>query len=76
MATDYLTVKAEFTPLDLLLWRHYKRSVPGLVEAAFARNPGLADLGVWLPVGTVVAVERPAPAPAARKSTRVVSLYD
>jgi phage tail protein X len=58
--------------LDALCWRHYGRT-DGTVEAALQANPGLADLGVVLPMGTVVEL----PEPAAIFSTRpLVQLFD
>ncbi|CAJ4592817.1 tail protein X [Burkholderia pseudomallei] len=39
--------------LDALCWRHYGSTV-GTVEAVLEANPGLAELGVVLPMGTVV----------------------
>ncbi|OXJ41009.1 MULTISPECIES: tail protein X [Burkholderia] len=39
--------------LDALCWRHYA-STAGTVEAVLEANPGLAELGVVLPMGTVV----------------------
>jgi len=76
MAIETLTVIAEQTTLDLLLWRRYKRDVQGLVEDTLSRNPGLARLGVYLPVGLKVQVKTPAPEPKGRAAVRVVSLYD
>lgn len=76
MAIDTLKVEADFTTLDLLLWRHYKREVPGLVEDTLQRNQNLARLGVFLPIGTKVFVEAPAPTPQGRAAVRVVTLYD
>ncbi|AQT48790.1 baseplate protein [Burkholderia phage Momento] len=39
--------------LDALCWRHYA-STASTVEAVLEANPGLAELGVVLPMGTVV----------------------
>lgn len=39
--------------VDLVCWRVYGRT-HGAVEAVFAANPGLADYGVVLPLGTVI----------------------
>lgn len=39
--------------LDALCYRHYGRT-EGVVEAVFAVNPGLAELGAVLPHGTAV----------------------
>lgn len=72
---ETLTVTSEFTTLDLLLWRRYRREVKGLVEDTLDRNPGLSDLGAFLPVGTKVLVDAPAP-DAGKAAAAVVSLYD
>ena len=75
MATEILTVIGRPKPLDLVLFRRFGREVPGLVEATYAQNPGLADLGPLLPRRTKVVVTTPAPAPA--KTTRkTIRLYD
>lgn len=74
--TESLTVTSEWTTLDLLLWRRFRREVPGLVEDALSRNPGLARLGSFLPVGLSVTVAVPDPEPRGRAVVRVVSLYD
>ncbi|MDR5800064.1 tail protein X [Caballeronia sp. LZ001] len=39
--------------VDLLCWRFYGRT-NGTVEAVLEANPGLADLGLVLPLGTLV----------------------
>ncbi|WP_250466302.1 MULTISPECIES: tail protein X [unclassified Caballeronia] len=39
--------------VDLLCWRFYGRT-DGTVEAVLEANPGLADLGLMLPLGTLV----------------------
>lgn len=39
--------------LDYICWVHYGQQ-SGAVEAALAANPGLADLGVVIPLNTVV----------------------
>lgn len=70
MTIETLTVDRAYCPLDLLLFRRFKREVPGLVEATLALNPGLAELGLYLPVGTKVRVDVPAPAPRGAKAPR------
>ena len=54
-----------------MLWRRYLRPTPGLVERTLDRIPVLLDLGEYLPVGTRVVVELPAPGAA----IRIVYLY-
>lgn len=73
---EKLTVVAEYTTLDLLLWRRFRREVPGLVEDTLRRNPGLAKIGALLPVGMTIDVQTPAPEPRGRTVVQVVSLYD
>ncbi|MDR5776766.1 MULTISPECIES: tail protein X, partial [unclassified Caballeronia] len=41
--------------VDLLCWRFYGRT-NGTVEAVLEANPGLADLGLMLPLGTLVSM--------------------
>jgi phage tail protein X len=73
---ETLTVIAEQTTLDLLLWRRYRREVPGLIEDTLRRNPGLAKIGLFLPVGMTIDVQTLAPEPRGRTAVQVVSLYD
>ncbi len=75
MTTETLTVTTERTPLDLLLFRRFRREVPGLVEAVLALNPGLAARGPYLPLGAQILVEIPAPASEATPPA-LVRLYD
>lgn len=74
MTPDVLTVSSALTTLDLLLWRKYRREVPGLVEQTLAQNRGLAALGPILPIGTKVTVTPPAPPPA-RTPRPVIRLF-
>lgn len=58
--------------VDLLCWRHYGRT-DGTVEAVLEANAGLADMGLVLPMGTVVYL----PAIDAVESTApLVQLFD
>lgn len=54
---ETMRVTAEHTTLPLLLWRRFRKPMPGLVEDTLTRNPGLADLGEVLPVGTTFALK-------------------
>jgi phage tail protein X len=73
---ETLTVTAEYSTLDLLLWRRFRREVPGLVEGTLRRNPGLSKIGAFLPVGMTISVQTPPPEPRGRTAVQVVSLYD
>lgn len=55
--------------LDLVVWKAFGRQDAGVVEEAFALNPGIADLGAVLPVGTYVELPEPqAEKPALRET--------
>lgn len=49
---ETVTVGGDGLTVATLVWRRFKRPMPGLVEAIYDLNPGLADLGQILPVGT------------------------
>lgn len=53
---ERIRVTADYTTLSSLLWRRFKRPMPGLIEDTLIRNPGIEALGNFLPVGTEVAV--------------------
>lgn len=57
--TQTVTVEGDALTLSLIVWRRFKRPMPGLVEAILDTNPWLADLGPILPLGTVF--EMPVP---------------
>ncbi len=73
-STETLVVKDLFTPLDLLLWRRFRQEVPGLVEQTLDANRGLADLGLYLPLGTKVVVTPPVPI-ARQQPKTIVRLF-
>jgi phage tail protein X len=58
---ETVTVEGELLTVSLIVWRRFKRPMPGLVEAIHDLNPGLADFGAYLPVGTVFAMPIPTP---------------
>jgi len=76
MELERLTVKTERTPLDLFLWRKYRRDIPGLVEATFKLNYELALQGEYLHVGTVIEVPEPPKQKVERQLNPVISLFD
>jgi phage tail protein X len=61
MSETIETVKVEREGLTLsrIIWRRFKRQVPGLVERVLDVNPGLSALGPTLPVGTVIEIPIP-----------------
>lgn len=71
---ETITVRGENIPLDLLLWRRYGVRGQDLVEQTLDLNPGLADMGPILPLGTTVVIPDLPPAQAA-PAVKVVSLF-
>ena len=59
--TETITVAGDDVSVSLIVWRRFKRPMPGLVEMIYDTNPGLADLGPCLPVGTVFTLPIPTP---------------
>lgn len=59
--------------VDMLCLRHLGTTANGVVEATYAANPGLADLGPVLPNGTLVTLTQ---APQSRATTETVNLWD
>ena len=75
MTTTYETyvVADDELPLDLLVWRRFRKRTPGLVERILKLNHDLADLGQFLPVGTTVVIPIDAPdnSPARKPAVRL-----
>lgn len=60
---ETVTVAGDDLTVSLIVWRRFKRPMPGLVEEIYETNRGLADLGPILPVGTIFTIPIPEPAP-------------
>jgi len=58
--------------VDEIVWRHYGNTVAGALELVLEANRGVADLGPFLPVGTIVLL----PVFEETKETESVSLWD
>ena len=69
-----LRVAFEAMTLDLLLWRRFRRPIPGMIERVLDTNRGSAALGPILPVGTLVEVE--VPTAGALAALPVITLWD
>jgi phage tail protein X len=68
------TVKAEGFTLSQLVWALLRRKPDGFVELTLDINPGLADLGTHLPVGTVI--DFPIEEANRKPAEKVVRLWD
>lgn len=60
--------------VDQICQRHYGRTA-GITEQVYAANPGLADLGPILPLGTAVTLP-PLPTQPAGSDRQLVNLWD
>ena len=58
---ERITVEGDAITLSLLVWRRFRRPMPGLVEMILDRNPGLSGLGSILPIGTAFDLHVPTP---------------
>jgi phage tail protein X len=66
MSAEMIRVAGDGISVDLLIWRKYKRPMPGFLEQVLDINPGLAALGPILPIGTVVRFPNVKPPPVAQ----------
>ena len=58
---ETVTVEGDGLTVSTIVWRRFKRPMPGLVEAIYDLNSGLGDLGQTLPVGTRLKMPIPIP---------------
>jgi len=56
--SDPFYLSKEGDSVDRIVWKHYEREGAGLVELVLEANPGIADLGPVLPMGTRVVLPR------------------
>jgi phage tail protein X len=71
--TETMTVEGEHLTVSLMVWRRFHRPMPGLVEQIVDMNPGLAELGEFLPLGTTFAM--PIPIPRGQKVLEPLRLW-
>lgn len=60
--------------VDQICHRHYGRTA-GITEQVYAANPGLADLGPILPLGTAITLPD-LPTQPAETTRKLVNLWD
>ena len=61
MIVEPVTVEGEFITVSLIVWRRFRRPMPGLVEQTYDMNLGLGELGAFLPVGATFDMPVPTP---------------
>ena len=75
MITETLVCSSELTPIDLLLWRHFRGEDQNRVETILNDNRGAGD-HLFLLIGQSLTFHRPEPNSRPPKARPVVSLYD
>ena len=70
---ETVTVEGDGLTVSVIVWRRFKRPMPGLVEEIYDLNPGLADLGQTLPVGT--SFDMPIPIPREQQVLDPIRLW-
>ena len=70
---ETVTVEGDGLTVSVIVWRRFKRPMPGLVEVIHDLNPGLADLGQTLPVGT--SFDMPIPIPREQQVLDPIRLW-
>jgi phage tail protein X len=58
---ERVTVEGDGITVSLLVWRRFRRPMPGLLEQILNRNPGLAGAGVELPIAMFLDIPVPTP---------------
>ena len=70
---ETVAVEGDELTVSVIVWRRFKRPMPGLVEAIYDLNPALADLGQTLPVGT--SFDMPIPIPREQQVLDPIRLW-
>lgn len=70
------TIEAEGITVSQLIWRRFRRAMPGLAERVYDLNRGLADLSIEIPVGTVIKLPVDAPSKKSTVEREPVQLWD
>ena len=70
---ETITVAGDGITVSNLVWRRFRRRATGVAEAVLAANPGLADAGPFIPVGTKVRFPAMEDVPA---TSAVITLWD
>ena len=52
MLYEQITVSGDQITVSLIIWRRFKKPMPGLLEQVYDLNQNLADLGDFLPLNS------------------------
>lgn len=75
MKSEPITVRSEGMTVSRIIWQFLRRQPPGYLEQVLVANPGLADKGPLLPVGTVINMPLEA-IPPVQQPRKLVRLFD
>jgi phage tail protein X len=67
-SVERVTIIDEGVTIARLIWNRFQKPMPGLLGEVYAANPGIADTGPFLAVGSVVLL----PVPEQREDERVI----
>jgi len=70
------TVTAAEISVPRMVWRRFKRPMPGMTERIFALNPGIAAMGPYLDMGTVVVIPIDSEEAKHKTARPVIQLWD
>lgn len=70
---ERITVEGDLLTVPLIVWRRFRRPMPGLVERIYNMNRELAEAGPYLPVGTVF--DMPIPIPREQRRDDPIRLW-
>lgn len=70
---ERVTVEGDGLTVSLIVWRRFRRPMPGLVEAIYAANRELAESGPYLPFGTQF--DMPVPIPRQTERQEPIRLW-
>lgn len=70
------TVRTEGLTLPILIWRRFRKPMIGMAERVLELNPGLSQLGVYIPIGTKVVIPIDPPEESGVAILPVVQLWD
>lgn len=71
--TETIVIKGDELTIDLILYRRFKRPMPGLFERVLDMNRDIAETGPFLPLGAklVIPIDAPATTPAVSPAVRL-----
>lgn len=76
MNENTVIVRSSGLTLSKLIWQQFRRQPVGYLEAVLLRNPDLAELGTFIPVGTEIVFPLEITEAKSVQERNVVRLWD